>query len=230
MNTYQAQEFNSTIMFITSIVMMGFMVGMAKNFGNTTSTRIINKVCPRPEYFTHETEYLEEVLKEGYISPLEGEISVSLDGSWGAEIGNTFLFDINELSKYKTRPVFYLGTRMFSSKSYDRFVIYDVTCIWATEIEILEPILVTKTNVATVFPETPLKAYIQDVVKELALIVEGLESKYGPPTIIPDKEIARKIHGYNKMVAEITGMNYNTILLEVEQSITKGEIDWVKWW
>ncbi len=30
MNTYQVQEFNSTIAFITSIVMMGFMVGMVK--------------------------------------------------------------------------------------------------------------------------------------------------------------------------------------------------------
>ncbi len=34
MNNYQAQEFNSTIMFITSIVMMGFMVGMVKMTGS----------------------------------------------------------------------------------------------------------------------------------------------------------------------------------------------------
>ncbi len=38
MNTYQAQEFNNTIAFITSIVMMGFVIGMVKPFISTNKS------------------------------------------------------------------------------------------------------------------------------------------------------------------------------------------------
>ena len=202
---------------------------------------VLGEFCPKPRYFTHDTENWGQVLDEGHINPSittagkdivkpAPSVSVSLDGLWAGS-GRTFMFDVAEIYKYRAKPVFYLGTSIMDYEYYGGFTVYDVSCIWAAEVEIFGQVPVSEKDLTTERPSTPLRDYVTSIIQDLRPIVGSMlfaPDKEEP--VVPTKEIGRRITAYNQMVARMFGVDYDKALLEVENTIRTRKRYWVQWW
>lgn len=202
--------------------------------------KLNGSIAPQPQFFAHTTLHWKEIQDTGYIMPHpeSGDVPVSLDGVWGAMVNtteHTFLFNISEIHNYKTVPIFYLGTEsIFTTEEFNGFAVMDMAVIWATEVWVKEPIPIDKARLVTRIPDTPLESYLSRAIRKLISQARPLRERAFIPgeitTMIPPPDVLEIVHGYNRMVANLFGIDYQEVLRKAEELIASGESEWVKWW
>jgi len=222
---------------LIQMLFVKFMFNDIPHSVGVTRSHLLSK----PKFITHSSQHWKAILEDGAIEPV-GEptpgtvggnyVPLSIDGMWTIYSGNghLFKFDVQDILRLPVKPVLYLGTGGgIYQKSCAEYEIMDITAMWAAEIRVMSSIPVTESNLVTELPTTALQAQIKPITQYLrstgkAAMIEGKK-----PPFVPPKNVARVVHGYNRMVCNMFGMSYDDIL---ERFIAGNNLpaSWVVWW